>query len=186
MKLIVGLGNPGEKYEKTPHNAGFMAMDKLRHSLGNTAGYNVSEWEYDKYGQCLISQGKSDNKIKFVLAKPLTFMNKSGLSVQYLVKKFKIDVEQDFVLYYDDLDIKLGELKISKGKFPKGHNGLENIFLMIKKNNFLSVRIGIDNRDGLNISGEQYVLKKYSDEELEILDKSILESIRKLRVNISI
>jgi peptidyl-tRNA hydrolase, PTH1 family len=186
MILFVGLGNPGDKYEKTPHNAGFMALDRLRIFLGNTSAYDVGDWEFNKYAQSSVCIGKSDNERRFVLVKPLTFMNKSGDAVEYLLGKFEINPEKELVVFYDDLDIKLGDVKITKGKNPKGHKGLMSIFNSIKFHNFLSVRIGIDNRENENIPGEDYVLREYSDEELEILDKAIAESIKKVRLNMEV
>ncbi len=186
MFLFVGLGNPGDEYEGTPHNVGFLAIDKLRYSLSNSSGYSVGEWGFDKYSRSSVCICKVDNEIKFILVKPLTFMNRSGTAVAELVKKHKINPEKELVVFYDDLDLHLGDLKITKGKNPKGHKGLLSIFNALKEHNFLSVRVGIDNREGVDIPGEKYVLKKYSEDELEILGKVISESTRKLRLNISI
>jgi len=186
MLLFVGLGNPSEKYEGTPHNAGFRAVDKLRHSLGYTSAYDVGDWEFDKYTNAFVCIGKATLEPKFVLAKPHTFMNKSGESLSLLVKKHKVRVEKELILFYDDLDIKLGSYKIGRGKAPKGHNGLLSVFRHLKTLDFLTVRIGIDNRENSEIPGEDYVLRKYTKEELQILDESISEAIKKLRFNITV
>lgn len=186
MMLFVGLGNPGEKYDKTPHNAGFRAVDRLRNYLGYSSAYDVGDWELDKYTNSFVCIGKTELKQKFVLAKPNTFMNKSGEAVSLLLKKFEINFEKNFVLFFDDLDIKLGSYKIVRGKVPKGHNGLLNIFDHLKTFDFLTVRIGIDNRENENIPGEDYVLRKYTDEEVEVLDQTISEAIKKLRFNITL
>lgn len=186
MILFVGLGNPSEKYEKTPHNAGFRAVNALRHSLGYSSAYDVSDWGFDKYTNSFVSLGKATLEPKFVLAKPHTFMNKSGEALDLLVKKYEVNVNKDLILFYDDLDIKLGSHKIVRGKSPKGHKGLFSVFHYLKTLDFLTVRLGIDNREDSSIPGEDYVLKKYSDEELETLDKAISESIKKLRFNITV
>ena len=186
MLLFVGLGNPGEKYENTPHNAGFRAMDKLRHSLGYTSAYDVGDWEFDKYTNSFTCIGKASLDPKFVLAKPHTFMNKSGESLELLVKKHEVKVEKELILFYDDLDIKLGNFKIARGKAPKGHNGLLSVFRHLKTLDFLTVRLGIENRENANIPGEDYVLRKYSEQELQTLDEAISESIKKLRFNITV
>jgi peptidyl-tRNA hydrolase, PTH1 family len=186
MKLFVGLGNPGEKYEKTPHSAGFRAVDKLRNFFGYSSAYDVGDWEYDKYLEAFISVGKTENHPEFVIAKPNTFMNESGRAVVNIVKKFEINVEKELVLFYDDLDIKLGNYKIQRGKTPKGHKGLISVFQHLKTFDFFSVRIGIENRTNPNIPGEDYVLTKYSEEELKLLDEAIAESIKKLRFNITL
>ncbi len=186
MLLFVGLGNPGEKYENTPHNSGFRAVDKLRNFLGYTRAYDVGDWELDKYTNSFVSLGKASLEPKFVLAKPHTFMNNSGESLALLVKKYEVKIEKELILFYDDLDIKLGSYKIIRGKAPKGHKGLFSVFHHLKTLDFLTVRIGIDNRQDSNIPGEDYVLKKYSKEELVILDEAISESIKKLRFNITV
>ncbi len=186
MILFVGLGNPGEKYEKTPHNAGFRAVDKLRNSLGYSSAYDVGDWEFDKYTNSFVCIGKTALNPKFVLAKPNTFMNNSGEAVNLLIKKFKANLEKDFILFFDDLDIKLGSYKIIRGKVPKGHNGLLSIFHHLKTFNFLTVRIGIDNRGDVSIPGEDYVLKKYTDDELQTLDEAISDAIKNLRFNITL
>ncbi len=186
MLLFVGLGNPGEENEKTPHNAGFIAMDSLRHSLGYSNAYDVGDWEFDKYTESFVCIGKTQFEPKFVLAKPNTFMNNSGKAVQKLVEKFEVNLEKEFILFYDDLDMKLGSYKIVRGKAPKGHNGLLSVFHHLKVFDFLTVRIGIDNRENSNIPGEDYVLREYTQEELKILDKSILQAIKKLRFNITV
>ena len=186
MILIVGLGNPGKNYENTPHNAGFRAVEKFKSFLGHSPAYSVGDWEFDKYAQAMLSVGKSGNEKRFVLAKPLTMMNKSGSSIGHLVKRYEINPEKEMVVFYDDLDLKLGDFKITKGKNPKTHNGLKSVFNVVKEHNFLSIRLGVDNRQGVDIPGEDYVLKKYSNEEIEALDSVISESIRKLRLNITI
>lgn len=186
MLLFVGLGNPGDKYEDTPHNAGFRAVDKLRHSLGYSSAYDVGDWEFDKYTNSFVCVGKATLDPRFILAKPHTFMNNSGEALSQLVKKHEIKVERDLILFYDDLDIKLGNYKITRGKAPKGHKGLLSIFHYLKTLDFLTVRIGIDNRKDVKISGEDYVLKKYTKEELELLDESIMEGIKKMRFSITV
>ncbi len=186
MLLFVGLGNPGEKYKKTPHNAGFRAMDALRHSLGYSNAYDVGDWDFDKYTESFICIGKTDASPKFVLAKPNTFMNESGKSVKKLIEKFNIKLESNFVLFYDDLDIRLGNFKIVRGKAPKGHKGLKSVFHHLKVLDFWTVRIGIDNRENSNMLGEEYVLRSFSEQELETLENTILQSIKKLRFSITL
>jgi peptidyl-tRNA hydrolase, PTH1 family len=186
MILFVGLGNPGEKYEKTPHNVGFRALDKLRNFLGYTPTYDVGDWEFDKYCEAFLCTGKTHLTTKFVLAKPITFMNQSGRSVQELIKKYGINIEKELIIFYDDLDIKLGSYKIARGKAPKGHNGLMSVFRHVKTLDFLTVRIGIDNRQNRDIPGEEYVLKAFTEEELQILDETIAEAVKNLRFNITL
>lgn len=164
MKLIVGLGNPGEKYEDTRHNVGIMVVDKLSEKLQNSQSSKFQE------SKKLKSQILKIEDI--ILAKTTTFMNNSGESVSKLVNFYNIK-PSDLTIVYDDLDIKLGEYKIQVGKGPKDHNGLNSIYDHLGNsfsNNFWHARVGIDNRKVENRTpGEVYVLQKFSEEEIGIL-----------------
>ncbi len=150
MKLIAGLGNPGSKYQNTRHNAGFLLVDELE-------------------------------KINFpdvVLFKPQLFMNRSGIEVKKLVKKYPLDRNELYVVH-DDLDIPLGKFKITFGKGPKVHNGLKSIYEQLGTKDFWHIRIGIDNRQatGFSGTGEDYVLQSWRPQEREIVNKVIAEII---------
>ncbi len=179
MKLIVGLGNPGDKYGKTRHNVGFMVMEALAKSMG------FEKWELSKKYNSLIanysdSQPTTHNS-QPILAKPQTFMNDSGVAVSALASYFKINNSDLFVIH-DDLDIRLGEYKIQNGTGPKVHNGVNSIEEKLGSNDFWRVRVGIDNRiaarsEGLFVGrGEEYVLQKFSDDEFRVLD-SVIKNI---------
>jgi len=152
MKLIVGLGNPGQKYKYNRHNVGFMVVDRLMEL--NLAGV--------------------------VLAKPQTFMNKSGIAVKKLTKRYSLPPNALYVIH-DDLDIELGKFKISFGKGPKVHNGLRSIYEQLGTKDFWHVRIGIDNRlkTGFKGTGEEYVLENFRPEEKKIINK-ICQEIQRL------
>ena len=152
MKLIVGLGNPGQKYKYNRHNVGFMVVDRLMEL--NLAGV--------------------------VLAKPQTFMNKSGIAVKKLTKHYSLPPNALYVIH-DDLDIELGKYKISLGKGPKVHNGLRSIYEQLGTKDFWHVRIGIDNRlkTGFKGTGEEYVLQNFRPEEKKIINK-ICQEIQRL------
>ena len=174
MKLIVGLGNPGEKYKNTRHNVGFVVLDKLAQELG------IKNFESSKKLQSLIyiySQPTSHNS-QLVLAKPQTFMNNSGIAVKKLVDFYKVDKSNLWVIH-DDLDIKFGQYKIQFGKGPKVHGGLLSIYKELGTKNFWHVRVGVDNRS-MNIesrtTGEEYVLQEFTGQEELVLLK-MLESI---------
>lgn len=186
MKLIIGLGNPGEKYENTPHNAGFFAVDKFRDTVGYISAYDVSDWEYDKYLEASVSYVKVGNKVEFVFAKPYTYMNESGRSVNALIKRFNVKINEDVVLFHDDLDLKLGTYKVVRGKFPKAHNGLLSIFNITQNSDYLFVRLGIENREDPRFPGEDFVLKKFTESELTILTEEVLGAIKDVRPYISI
>ncbi|OGM15098.1 aminoacyl-tRNA hydrolase [Candidatus Woesebacteria bacterium RIFCSPHIGHO2_02_FULL_42_20] len=170
MKLIVGLGNPGDKFRNTRHNVGFVVLDALAQALN--ADFVVS-----KYANALYAKLEKGGKI-LELLKPQTFMNNSGRSVAYVYKRRSLKPEDVFVVH-DDLDIKLGDYKIQKGKGPRVHNGLLSIYNRLRTKNFWHVRVGVNNRSqGRKIAGEDYVLQKFSDEELKILDGVISRIVR--------
>ncbi len=133
MKLIVGLGNIGEKYAKTNHNAGFMVLDKLAERLG----FNF------KNKGCDSDYGEYKNEIdKFIVAKPRTFMNDSGKAVKSFMAKFKIKIE-DILVVCDDIDLQPGVVRIRKTGSAGTHNGLKSIIFETKSQDFLRVRVGI-------------------------------------------
>ena len=169
MKLIVGLGNPGKKYKNTRHNVGFMVIDSI-------AG--EKKWTESKKGKLLYCWPTDELE----LIKPQTFMNESGKSVVAVTKKHQNMVTDDIFVIHDDLDISLGEYKIQKGKGPKDHNGLNSIYESIGTKEFWHVRIGVENRsEGDKITGEEYVLREFGDEEMEIVKKGQEEKKVKCR-----
>src|SRR3989338_3962417 len=149
MKVIVGLGNPGQEYENTRHSVCFVVLDKLG-----------TGFRYEKKFNSEVA--KTDS---ILLIKPQTFMNNSGEAVQKIVNFYKIDL-QDLYVIHDDLDIRLGEYKIQFGKGPKVHNGVSSIEQALGTKDFWRVRIGIDNKD---------VLGKFLPEEKGIIEGVIDE-----------
>jgi PTH1 family peptidyl-tRNA hydrolase len=178
MKLITGLGNPGDKYSNTRHNVGFMFMDLLREQFMYEKGFNVSEWREEDTFKSEISFLKRGSMIVAIFQKPLTFMNNSGDAVSKIVKKFEINISKEFILVHDDLDIPLGSFKIQENKSPKGHNGISSVEDRLGTNEFKRVRIGIENRENKNISGEDYVLMKFQDFEEQILEETLYDAMR--------
>lgn len=153
MKVIVGLGNPGAVYANTRHNAGVLLVDRL-------AGI----WRRKK--DIMVCETKDAMLVKSANI----FMNESGR----MVREFK---DRDVWVAHDDLDIKLGEFKIQKGKGPKEHGGINSIESVIGKD-FWRIRIGVDNRAGERESvraGEEYVLQKFTTEERVILERVLNE-----------
>lgn len=132
--IIVGLGNPGEEYENTRHNAGRMVVEAFRKKN------DFPEWIQDKSLKARISKG-SLGKDKVLLVEPDNFMNVSGKSVAPLVKNAK-DAERTIVVY-DDLDLPLGGMKISFNRSSGGHKGVESIIKSLKTREFSRLRIGI-------------------------------------------
>jgi len=158
LKLLVGLGNPTEKYENTRHNVGFLFLN----SLPDTIGPFTPNKKY-------FCEMTALYKRKVNLIKPTTFMNSSGKAVAALFNYFKVSPDDLYVIH-DDLDIKLGEYKIQKGIGPKLHNGIESIEESLHTKDFWRVRIGVDNREPENrIPGEEYVLQQFLDTEIKTL-----------------
>lgn len=129
MKTIVGLGNPGEEYARTSHNAGRMALERF-------AGKNdFSEWEFSKKYESLTSEGKIKKEgIRLLL--PETFMNNSGKAVKNLSAK-------NTIVLHDDIDLPLGKIKISFGRGSGGHKGVESVIRALKTKDFWRIRIGV-------------------------------------------
>lgn len=168
MKLIVGLGNPGDKYYQTRHNVGFMVVDRLSEKI------NAPEWTKSKK-----FESEFTNDEEYLLAKPQTFMNESGRAVRKLSSHYKIKIDDIWVIH-DDLDIKLGEYKIQKAKGPRQHNGVESVEDELRKEDFWRVRVGVDNRVEEKIPGEKYVLQRFEDEELVIINNKIDKMVDRL------
>ena len=180
MKLIVGLGNPGEKYTNNRHNVGFMVVDKLVEELG-VKGYGLQqEWKRSTKGklQYIWFEIKGE---RLELIKPQIFMNKSGISVAYAYKSHPELKHNDIYIIHDDLDLRLGNYKIQKGKGPREHKGLLSIYEALGTKDFWHVRVGVDNRESANrISGERYVLQDFLDSEKEIIQKLLASLVEEL------
>jgi PTH1 family peptidyl-tRNA hydrolase len=187
MKLITGLGNPGEKYLNTKHNVGFLFLDALREKFLYQKDISTTEWEEEKIFSSQLAFLKEGNRVIGIMQKPLTYMNRSGEAVAKLVKKYEIaDLADNFILVHDDLDIPLGKFKIQRGKSPLGHNGVKSVEDEIGIVDFKRVRIGIEARENKNIPGEDYVLTKFTKEQQEIIDEVIQEAIKGILADILI
>ena len=159
VKLIVGLGNPGPKYQWTRHNAGFMVLDRLSH----LAGIAVTRKSFS--GLC--GEGKWQGE-RLVLLKPQTFMNLSGRSVAEALRFYKLSVE-DLIVIHDDLDIPFGRVKLKEDGGHAGHNGLRSLSQELGSGAFLRVRVGI----GRPVHGDvaNYVLSNFVPEEMAALPR---------------
>ena len=163
MILIVGLGNPGEQYENTRHNVGFMVLDQL---LKKLTPVDESVWEKSKKFNCLLAKPNKE----LLLAKPNSFMNTSGEVVGKLMAYYKVS---SFGLYviHDDVDLALGKIKISLGHGSAGHKGVESIINILGSNNFVRIRVGIGNDK--KISAEKFVLSQFEEIETPVLNKAV-------------
>lgn len=163
MRLIVGLGNLGEEYKDTRHNAGFLVAEALSAQIRNL-------------------KSQTPNKSKILVFKSQNFMNESGSFVKKLVDQYKLDLSNLYIIH-DDLDIKLGEYKIQFGKGPKDHNGIKSVDEALGTNEYWHVRVGIENRNqesGIRERGEEYVLQDFTDEERKILDNTTKRVLKDL------
>ncbi|MDP3244690.1 MAG: aminoacyl-tRNA hydrolase [bacterium] len=179
MRLIIGLGNPGEEYKNTRHNAGFLAIAKLQ----NCEIANFSDWKLEKRLKSEISKGEIDGE-KIILAKPQTFMNNSGQAVKLLIKQYSLSERSEskglrqaqaislnnLWVIHDDLDLPLGTIKISFAASSAGHHGVESIINSLGAKDFWRLRIGIGPKIG---AGEKFVLKPFKKTEQSLLNETL-------------
>jgi peptidyl-tRNA hydrolase, PTH1 family len=163
IKLIVGLGNPGQQYEKTRHNAGFLFLDNL--ASGQSCLWSGKPTFQGLMAECNISGEK------VLLLKPQTFMNRSGLSVGKVARYYKIDVEEILVVH-DELDFDVGVLKLKKDGGHAGHNGLRDIIANLGSNGFYRLRIGIG-RPPMGGVVADYVLSVPSKQDWQLMVSAI-------------
>ena len=164
MKLIVGLGNPGIEYQFTPHNLGFLAIDRM----ANDCGVEV------RNRQCHALTARADvGGEQVLLAKPETFMNLSGMAVHELVAKHEIRPESDLIVIYDELDLPMGTIRIRQRGSSAGHNGMKSIIGALGTQEFLRIRLGIA-PDRKIADGVKFVLTPFRKSQLkkvaEVLD----------------
>lgn len=154
MKLIVGLGNPGEKYEATRHNLGFMVVEKF---LKDFEPLNKTSWSDEKKLKSDVTlfdwQPKTGKAERVILAKPKTFMNNSGMAVRLIVDFYKIQPE-DVWIVYDELDLPVGSMKIRLGGAAAGHRGVESIMVSLGTDKFWRFRMGIGLPHGHKVDGD--------------------------------
>jgi PTH1 family peptidyl-tRNA hydrolase len=168
VKLIVGLGNPGIEYQFTPHNAGFLAVDRIAEDCGAVLS--------NRRGRALTARVKLAGH-DVLLAKPETFMNLSGLSVAALIREFEIaNPSTDVIVLYDELAIPLGTIRIRERGSAGGHNGVKSISGVLGTEEWLRVRIGVGKpalADGREVKagGKDYLLSPMRKQELAVLDE---------------
>ncbi len=169
IRLIVGLGNIGDDYKITRHNAGFMFVDQLI-----AAWHPQLNWTSHKELQADLAIHKHA-ELMFILAKPTTMMNLSGHAVTKIMNYYKLEPSQ-VVIAHDDLDLNLGESKLQFGRGPKGHNGITSVEQFLSTKDFWRVRLGVDAREvrgNKGIPGETYALERFKAQELETITSVI-------------
>lgn len=166
--LIIGLGNPGEKYQKTRHNIGFRALDSLFSDFHQTT---ASPFVFNKKINGEIAKVTEEKKI--YLLKPSSFMNLSGVPVVAAMNYFEIDIE-NIIVIHDDIDLPLGQIRLSKNSGAGGHNGVASIIEQLGSKDFTRLKIGISTElSRESIATEKFVLGKFSPEEDVLLEKII-------------
>lgn len=169
MKLIVGLGNPGDTYERTWHNAGFIALDALALTLAADA-FMVQK----KFNAAIAKATAAKEKI--ILAKPQTFMNNSGQAVSGLLRFYRLE-PTDLWVFHDDIDLPLGKIRISIDASAGGHRGIQSIIDALGSQQFTRFRIGIQPKVPRLIPTERYVLQKINRAARVMLDAAIEQTV---------
>ena len=181
MKLIVGLGNPGPEYTFTPHNAGFLALDRIAEQSGAVVANRRSR---ALTGKAVIGG------VECLLAKPETFMNLSGLAVAALVQEFELEAAKDLIVLYDELAFPLGELRLRPNGSSNGHNGVKSITGALGTEDWIRVRIGVgkpslpDGRE-IKAGGKDYLLTPMRKTELEVLDEVLDRAAKAVEIVVS-
>jgi len=165
VKLIVGLGNPGIEYQFTPHNLGFLTIDRLASDL------NVEV--RNRQCQALTAHAQIGSE-QVLLAKPETFMNLSGTAVRCLLEKHELRPEADLIVIYDELDLPMGTIRIRERGSSAGHNGMESIIGALGTQEFLRVRLGI--------APEKRILKPFRKAQLKLVDEVLDKAAEAVKV----
>ena len=179
MYLIVGLGNPGMKYKSTYHNIGFMTVDKLAKDLR-------LKFVKQKGTEAHVAEGEYQG-VKFVLAKPDTYMNLSGNAVKALVKKYRVDVKDELVVIYDDADLPLGKTRMREEGSAGSHNGMRSIVGMLQRTDFKRIRIGMKTAElaEKDVQLIDLVLSKVDYDKKPVLEEGINASVEAVKNLIS-
>jgi len=172
VKLIIGLGNPGIEYQFTPHNLGFLTIDRIANNLGIEI----------RNRQCRALTARATFAGEpVILAKPETYMNLSGLSVRELVAEHQVDVERDLIVIYDELDLPLGAIRIRQRGSSAGHNGMESILGALGTDEFLRIRLGVA-PDHKVVDGVQYVLTPFRKAQEKVVDEVLDTAVQAVEV----
>ncbi len=172
MKLIVGLGNPGIEYQFTPHNLGFLTINRIANNLG----IEVRNRQCRALTARAVLAGEP-----VILAKPETYMNLSGLSVVELVAELQVDVTRDLIVIYDELDLPLGAIRIRQRGSSAGHNGMESILGALGTDEFLRIRLGVA-PDHKVADGAKYLLAPFRRAQEEAVDELLDSAVQAVEV----
>lgn len=168
MILILGLGNPGEKYKDTRHNVGFEVVDRI-----------ANTWKGSKKFKAEISETNIEGK-KVLLAKPQTYMNLSGEAVRELMSFYKLNSEDIWVVS-DDVDLELGKIRVRGKGSAGGHRGIQSIIDIIGTDQFPRFRVGVRADRSSDIPTDKYVLEKFSSDEEPVINESIKKTVKEIK-----
>ena len=191
MKIIVGLGNPGKKYERTRHNAGWLVLDLLVADLG----FKIENFRLEKkIDSEILLQIQSQNitdkiaskigiksvvSFKNLFAKPQSFMNESGSAVKKICDFYKIDVNHDLLVIHDDSDLPLGTIRATNSASSAGHNGVQDIIDKLGTQDFYRIRIGVESRASRNdMPTDAFVLQNFGADEIKKLQNEVFPKIK--------
>ena len=162
MNIIIGLGNPGKKYDKTRHNMGFLVIDHLAERWSKFKSPESIDFKEKKRLNALVEETTYQNE-KIIVAKPTTFMNNSGLAVEKIKSYFKANTDE-LIVVHDDKDLSFGKIRIKKQGSDGGHNGIKSIIQELGTKNFTRVKIGIEQTNRKKETTD-FVLDKFSKKE---------------------
>jgi peptidyl-tRNA hydrolase, PTH1 family len=172
LKLIVGLGNPGIEYQFTPHNIGFLAIDRIAQQCGARVSNR----------QCRsLTARTSIAGVPVLLAKPDTYMNLSGLAVRELLAEYDADPAKDLIVIHDELDFPLGTLRVRERGSSAGHNGMESVIGALGTQEFLRIRMGIAPEHAVR-DGAHYVLTPFRKSQYEQVDAMLERAAEAVKV----
>ena len=163
MKLIVGLGNPGIEYQFTPHNIGFLAVDRIAEQCGVMVD--------NRHCKALTGRSRIGNE-EILLAKPETYMNLSGMAVLELVRKYEVEPEKDLIVIYDELDLPLGMIRLRARGSSAGHNGMQSIINALQTEEISRLRIGVA-PDNPKKGGAKYILAPFRKSQMVAVDEAL-------------
>ena len=179
MRIIVGLGNIGEKYEQTRHNAGFLFLDFFEKHL-KAQGIELT-WKMEEKFKAIIGKLKLNNE-DILLVKPITFMNLSGESIQKILNFYK-ETTENLIVIYDDIDLPLGKIRFRENGSAGTHNGMKSVIQQLGTENFKRLRIGIESRGEITPKEQDlhsFVLSHFTEPEAEALKVAFKEALAHL------
>ena len=179
MLLIVGLGNPDRKYKDTRHNVGFMVLDALAGNLG--AEFSKSEKFNSEIAETVLTFEGRTGRARLLLAKPQTYMNRSGDAVSKIINFYKLRPHDQVWVVHDDLDIEIGTLRIRLKGSSAGQKGVQSIIDQLGTDEFARFRIGIGPTENRTINAENFVLEKFDKTEKPIIEGEIKELVNTIK-----